>query len=277
MDPYPLSQLSNFIDLLTSQHEPSLNDGFLSVDHVPVFGTQVSQATKNAETTAQRVDRRTWAPNEDVLLISAWLNTSKDPVVANEQKSGTFWKRIAIYYAEFREPSMGAPREAGQCKQWWHKINDLVCKFCGAYDAATRDKTSGMNENDVIKMAHQIYFNDQKKKFNLEHAWKELRNDHKWAEMSTTKTDPSKKRRTDIGQGSCRPPGVKAAKAKGKKATVDGKSCAEFEGMWVFREKEMAIKERLSKMALLESLVAWKETLADYEEDLKKTLIKQLF
>ncbi|XP_024006105.1 glutathione S-transferase T3-like [Eutrema salsugineum] len=295
MDPYPLSQPSNFVDLLTSQHEPSLNDGFLSVDHVPVFGTQLSQATNYAETTAQRVDRRTWVPNEDVLLINVWLNTSKDPVVGNEQKSRTFWKRIAIYYAEFREPSMGAPREAGQCKQRWHKINDLVCKLCGSYEAATRDKTSGMNENDVIKMAHQIYFNDQKKKFNLEHAWKELRNDQKWAELLTTKTDPaSKKRRTEevpyspnpdveeirateIGQGSSRPPGVKAAKAKGKKTTLDGKSCAEFEGMWVFREKEMAIKERLSKMALLESLVARKETLADYEEDLKKTLIQQLF
>ncbi|XP_024010456.1 glutathione S-transferase T2-like [Eutrema salsugineum] len=74
-------------------------------------------------------------------------------------------------------------------------MNDFVCKFCGAFEAATRDKCSGMNANDVIKMAHQIYFSDQKKKFNLEHAWKELRNDQKWSELSTTKTDPTSKKR----------------------------------------------------------------------------------
>ncbi|XP_024007953.1 glutathione S-transferase T3-like [Eutrema salsugineum] len=289
------SQPSNFVDLLTSQHEPSLNDGFHSIDQEPLFSTQCSLATNVGDTTGHRVDRRTWAPNEDVLLISAWLNTSKDPVVSNEQKSGTFWKRIAIYYADNMNRSMSAPREAGQCKQRWHKINDLVCKFCGAFEAAMREKSSGMNENDVLKMAHQIYFSDQKKKFNLEHAWKELRNDQKWAELSTLKTDhTSKKRRSEDvhvspspeveetsdgehGQGSKRPPGVKAAKAKGKRPPSEAKTAVEFGGMWVFREKEMALKERLSKIALLDSLIARKDTLADYEEDLKKTLIQQLF
>ncbi|XP_024015281.1 glutathione S-transferase T3-like [Eutrema salsugineum] len=289
------SQPSNFVDLLTSQHEPSLNDGFHSIDQEPLFSTQCSLATNVGDTTGHRVDRRTWAANGDVLLISAWLNTSKDPIVSNEQKSGTFWKRIAIYYADNMNPSMSAPREAGQCKQRWHKINDLVCKFCGAFEAATREKSNGMNDNDILKMAHQIYFSDQKKKFNLEHALKELRNDQKWAELSTLKTDhPSKKRRSEEvpftpspeveeisagehGQGSKRPPGVKAAKAKGKRPTSEAKSAVEFGGMWVFREKEMALKERLSKISLLDSLIARKDTLAEYEDNLKKTLIQQLF
>ena len=33
-------------------------------------------------------ERRKWSPKEDKILIGAWLNTSKDPVVSNEQKDG---------------------------------------------------------------------------------------------------------------------------------------------------------------------------------------------
>uniref|UniRef100_A0A0D3ECE3 Myb-like domain-containing protein n=1 Tax=Brassica oleracea var. oleracea TaxID=109376 RepID=A0A0D3ECE3_BRAOL len=47
---------------------------------------------------AERRERKTWSPSEDIVLISSWLNTSKDPVVGNEQKSMAFWKRIAAYY-----------------------------------------------------------------------------------------------------------------------------------------------------------------------------------
>jgi len=33
--------------------------------------------------------KRKWSPTEDVVLISAWLNTSKDLVVSNEEKTTT--------------------------------------------------------------------------------------------------------------------------------------------------------------------------------------------
>ena len=111
------------------------------------------------------------------------------------------------------------------CKQRWHKINDLVCKFCGAYEAASREKTSGQNENDVLKLAHQIFYTNHKKKFLLEHAWKELRNDQKWCEALSAKNEgSSKKRKCEDGKDSSssqandmkRPPGVKASKARGK-------------------------------------------------------------
>ncbi|XP_024004925.1 glutathione S-transferase T3-like [Eutrema salsugineum] len=293
MDPF--SQPANFVDLLNSQQEPTLTDGFPSIDPLPVFSTQWSPCATVGDTPGHRGDRRTWTPKEDVLLISAWLNTSKDPVVGNEQKSGAFWQNIAIYFAEHMNPTDGVPRESGKCKQRWHKLNDPVCKFCGAFETATREKTSGMNDNDVLKMAHQIYYQDHKKKFNVEHAWRELRYDQKWSELSTAKTDgPSKKRRiedlpfspneempenrcVDQVQPTNRPIGIKAAKAKNKKTLGEGKTLCEFEGMWVIREKEMAIQERMSKIALLDTLMARKEPLADFEENMKKKLVQELF
>ncbi|KAF2548939.1 hypothetical protein F2Q70_00019964, partial [Brassica cretica] len=70
-----------------------------------------------------------------------------------------------------------------------------------------------------------------------------------------------------------RPPGVKVAKARSKKTMVDGKELSEFQTMWSIKKQDLALKERLSKMKLLDSLIAKQGPLADYEEALKKKLI----
>ncbi|KAF8105186.1 hypothetical protein N665_0162s0061 [Sinapis alba] len=165
--------------------------------------------------------------------------------------------------------------EASHCNQRWHKINDLVCKFCGSYEAASREKSSGQNENDVLKLAYQIFYNYQKKKFTLEHAWKELQNDQKWCDLATAKNDgSSKKRKCEDGADSStsqatenkRPPGVKAAKTSGKKTVVEENSLNEFQSMWTIKQQDLAMKERLHEMSLLESLIGKKEPLAAYED-----------
>ncbi|KAF2543923.1 hypothetical protein F2Q68_00032829 [Brassica cretica] len=43
--------------------------------------------------------------------------------------------------------------------------------------------------------------------------------------------------------------------------------------MWDIKQKDLEVKERLSKMKILESLIAKTEPLAEYEEALKKKLI----
>lgn len=70
------------------------------------------------------------------------------------------------------------------------------------------------------------------------------------------------------------PPGVKAAKSK--KAKVEGKALIEFQSMWDIKKQDLAMKERLSKMSLLDSPIAKKEPLAEYEEAFKKNLINDL-
>lgn len=308
MDSNSYNPTSKFVDLLTSQQQSVFSFGEDSVElsssHVPYFGTQVQEASNfTEESPAARRERRTWTPIDDLVLISVWLNTSKDHVVGNEQRCGTFWKRIAAYFAASPKVAGSEHREPSNCKQRWQKINDTVNKFCGAFEAASREKSSGQNETDVLKLAHEIFYNNHQKKFNLEHAWKELRNDQKWCELSTSKTQGSAKRRKcDDGansstsratemtngeddQGDTRPPGVKAAKgqrkkkdlAEGKKKDLaEGKAVYEFETMWSMKKEDLAMKEKLSKMKLLESLIAKPEPLADYEEALKKRLVTDL-
>ena len=188
MDSSPSTHTSKFVDLLNSQQTISFGN----------FEDCVEQSSNFGPTPAQRRERRKWTPTDDVLLISSWLNTSKDPVVGNEQKSGAFWTRVAAYFAASPQVAGCEQREAAHCKQRWHKMNDLVCKFCGSYEAATREKSSGQNENDILKLAHQIFYSNHNKKFTLDHAWKELRNDQKWCEQSTAKTEGISKKKENV-------------------------------------------------------------------------------
>ena len=76
-------------------------------------------------------ERRKWSPTEDIVLISAWLNTSKDPVVGNEQKAIAFWKRIAGYFASFPKVAGLQKRGETQCKQRWRKLNEVFVSLLG--------------------------------------------------------------------------------------------------------------------------------------------------
>ncbi|KAF3487052.1 hypothetical protein F2Q69_00052571 [Brassica cretica] len=46
--------------------------------------------------------------------------------------------------------------------------------------------------------------------------------------------------------------------------------------MWSIKEKDLAVKERLSKMGLLERLIGKKEPLSEVEEALKDKLITEI-
>uniref|UniRef100_A0A1J3HNP1 Glutathione S-transferase T3 n=1 Tax=Noccaea caerulescens TaxID=107243 RepID=A0A1J3HNP1_NOCCA len=243
MDPYSQSSMDpyrnpgNFVNLLTSQQEPQCRESFLPYvglgsSQDPQFGADLSDQVEVIPE-SRGVERRKWSPTEDIVLCSSWLNTSKDPVVGNEQKGEAFWKRISDCFNSSPNLAGYQRREANHCKQRWHRINEHVNKFVGCYEAAERQKTSGYNESDVMKVAYDIFFADNKVKFNLEHAWIELRDDQKWLTSLTCckGNGSSKKKKVHDPSASsqtvsqpvdpqARPMGVKAAKAKGKRSVT---------------------------------------------------------
>ncbi|KAF8107748.1 hypothetical protein N665_0117s0020 [Sinapis alba] len=259
----------------------------VSASDASVFSSQWNEdGNEDAEIVSDRKERHKWSLTEDVVLISAWLNTSKDPVVGNEQRA------VA--------PKLAALEKRGpvHCKARWGKINEEVCKFVGCYEAATKQRSSGQNEDDVLKMAHAIYFNDYYKKYTLEHAWLELRHDQKWSEASATKDKVQCKRRklddqtvqpsssVQVSHGEeamARPFGVKAAKAKGKKpvskkATLEEeeKERMEFRSIWDIMQADFALKATLNKQKLLDSLIAKTEPLSELEIALENKLINDM-
>uniref|UniRef100_A0A0D3CZB4 Myb-like domain-containing protein n=1 Tax=Brassica oleracea var. oleracea TaxID=109376 RepID=A0A0D3CZB4_BRAOL len=220
--------------------EPSIDT--VSTSDASVFGPEGTEdGNEDAETVSNRKERRKWTPTEDGVLISAWLNTSKDPVVGNEQKANAFWQRIAAYFAASPKLAGLQKRDRTCCKQRWAKINEAVSRFVGCYVAATKQRSSGQNEDDVLKIAHQIFYNDYKVKFTMEHAWLELRHDQKWCGASTDKVQGKRRKLGDQGSQSAtygpgnhvedeaRPVGVKASKAKGKSSVSKQASLEEKE------------------------------------------------
>ncbi|XP_033148590.1 glutathione S-transferase T2-like [Brassica rapa] len=287
MDPRnPYSQSSSYMGLLNSQNFP--------YESFPQFSSQVTDAGTQPEATpVDRKERKKWTPSDDEVLISGWLNTSKDAIVGNDQKSGSFWKRVGEYVAASPHAREGGEtREHLHCKQRWHKINDVVSKFCGAYAAAERQISSGQNETDVLKMAHEIYYADHHSKFILEHAWCVLRYEQKWLNLNTPKPTGSSKRKigepvsdtssTCHGDQDIRPEGVKAAKAK--RNNGQGKSVAEYSTIWemkkedlMMKKEDLMMKEKLSRLAILDSLLTKKDPLTEAEEVVKNKLLAQYF
>ena len=254
-----MARSPSFVNLLASQGSVDLD----SLE-IPFFSSQCPEESSVKE-------RRKWSVKEDIILIGAWLNTSKDSIVSNEQKAGAFWKRIVEYYNSSPLLVGTVPRELGQCKQRWARINDLVYKFAGCYDMALREQRSGQNEDDVMKQALDIFYSDQNMKFNLEHAWRELRHDVKWCSTYLEK-DKDKRKPVDspVPEPKERPIGVKAAKAAGKRhKTGKEEELAKLQGL-------LEMKKQISKQSLLESLLAKPEPLSEMELALKMKLLSEM-
>ncbi|XP_048637582.1 glutathione S-transferase T3-like [Brassica napus] len=291
MNPY--SQSSGYMGLLQNQQESVLheNSPYESFhggsSEIPQFSSKQREApTPPTDIPVERGKRHKWTPADDELLISAWLNTSKDAIVGNNQKSGTFWQRVGDYFlAALLRRDGCESSEHLHYKQRWHKINDQTNKFCGAYAAAERQISSGQNDNDVMKVAHDIFYSDQESKFTLEHAWCVLRHEQKWLSLNTTKGSGNSKRKngepgpqlssTSVTDHELRPEGVKPAKAK--RSNGQEKSVADYTSVWEMRQAELARKEKLSKLAILDILLARKEPLSKAEEVAKNKLLAEYF
>ncbi|XP_023644221.1 glutathione S-transferase T2-like [Capsella rubella] len=197
---------------------------------LPTWSSQHSAGTgisQDAPVVSKR--RKKWNPQDDKVLISAWLNTPKDCIIGNQQKGGSFWQRVGEYYAN--SPTSTESGELGlnvSCKQRWHKINEYTNKFCGCYATAERQNSSGHSDTDVLKVAHEIYYSIYKTRYTMEHCWCLLRFEQKFLNLNTmnspTPTGRSKRKPqeeessqtadSNVPEPEVRPEGVKAAKAR---------------------------------------------------------------
>ncbi|XP_020266391.1 glutathione S-transferase T3-like [Asparagus officinalis] len=95
---------------------------------------------------SQKQSQRTinFSPEEDKLLIAAWLNTSLDPIKGSDQKKNQFWKRITRYFEDHK--SWSDERTEKSLTNRWSKISFSVSRFCGYYVAVEHLRKSGYTE-----------------------------------------------------------------------------------------------------------------------------------
>lgn len=85
---------------------------------------------------------------EDMLLLSGWLNVSMDPVQGNNQTQSTYWNRIWSYYHEHK--NFESDRTPTSLCNRWSAINTSVSKFIGFYNQITGKNQSGVTEQDKV-------------------------------------------------------------------------------------------------------------------------------
>jgi hypothetical protein len=91
---------------------------------------------------------------EDILLISAYLNTSIDSITGRDQKDGKYWERIENYFHENK--TFVTDRNWSSLKHRWGIINKEVSIFCGFHDSIERKNESGKTSNDKVKLLVSI-------------------------------------------------------------------------------------------------------------------------
>uniref|UniRef100_A0A0D3CZC1 Zinc finger GRF-type domain-containing protein n=1 Tax=Brassica oleracea var. oleracea TaxID=109376 RepID=A0A0D3CZC1_BRAOL len=153
----------------------------------------------------------------------------------------------------------------------WGRVNAEVCRFVGCHETALKEQAIGQSENDVMKTAHNIYFNDYNVKFTLEHCWRELRFDQKWRSHSQPK-EKMKEAGAEavLEEEEVRPPGVKASKAAKRKKPN--------EAAYDHIHSILAEKNTISRQKILDRLLAKNiDTLSDNEVALKNKLSLKCF
>lgn len=195
--------------------------------------------TVNEGENAVKQRRSNWSCEEDMLLISAWLHVSKDPIVGTDQKGPRFWLRIWEEYDANRGDFEFQTKT--QVKNHYGKMSSSVIKFNGIYKRISDRHPSGWSESQIMAEAHAIYKQEKKSRFTWEHAWRVLKEEPKW--RAVTKHHFSKRTKTSefgaytsssnpetptscenddgISTPLVRPMGQKAAKRKAKAKVVE--------------------------------------------------------
>ncbi|CAL5079403.1 unnamed protein product [Urochloa decumbens] len=125
-----------------------------------------------------------WTIDEDVRVMSAWIEHSTDSSVGADRAGGHYWGEVVDTYNKTTPPLRR--RNQKQCKDRWHKINKWTDLFECAYVKARRVFTSGYNDQMWIDAAHKFYLDDNKDMvpplgpYVLMEVWKICRDVPKW-------------------------------------------------------------------------------------------------
>jgi hypothetical protein len=112
--------------------------------------TQIGQVAEQSTPPMKGGKKRTrnFTPQEDNMLVTAWLEVSLDPVQGTDQTRSTYWKRIHDYYHEHK--TFESERNISSLSHRWGIIHKSVNRFCGWLTQVQNRKESGLTEQDRV-------------------------------------------------------------------------------------------------------------------------------
>ncbi|WVZ68126.1 hypothetical protein U9M48_017107 [Paspalum notatum var. saurae] len=126
-----------------------------------------AKGKKKTPETSEGLSHRTsnYTVEEDLCLISAWLNVSRDPIVGTNQSHDAYWERIYGYYLEHKPASSQRNKKS---------LN-------------RRPPTMSANRVTMAKSIAIFDSENPKGKWSYTHCWEALRNTKKWEDFKSEK------------------------------------------------------------------------------------------
>ncbi|PVH34910.1 hypothetical protein PAHAL_7G064400 [Panicum hallii] len=273
-----LSSGSYFTDLL-------VNDVEESQDLPPPSQTTNGHAPAAAKGSQGR--SKNFRDEEDILLVSAWLNVGMDAIQGIDQPLGIYWRRIHEYFNANKTFESDCTQDSLMNR--WSIIQHAVNLFCGCLPRIETRNHSGWSVENIIffMYAHllRLHFHvhisvlnlkitnacallkaedNKQKKFAYMHCWKILKDKPKWLErckqIGTARTASSKKQKIVAN------PSPSSAPAN---ATTDTNPSEGGSGRPKGKKKK---KQKLWQRSTIEALdyLMSKMKESDVEKDLKK-------
>ncbi|XP_075674518.1 uncharacterized protein LOC142643673 [Castanea sativa] len=113
--------------------------------NTPVSVSDSPPEVENASSTKEKRGAN-FSVEEDQLLVSAWLNTSVDPVSSNEQTQATFRQKVWEYFTQYNKS--GNTRTITSLLSRWGLISERTNKFAGCMTKVNALHKSGITEQD---------------------------------------------------------------------------------------------------------------------------------
>ena len=128
---------------------------------IPQFSTQLSSSNglsspkntqdfqlSHSESNSKRARGGNFTIEEDLLIVSAWLNISLDAIQGNEQKHKAYWTRLWEYFHKYK--NFASERSQVSLMNRWSTIQLVTNKFCGCYAQIESRNQSGVIEQDKV-------------------------------------------------------------------------------------------------------------------------------
>ncbi|CAO2199954.1 unnamed protein product [Urochloa humidicola] len=170
-----------------SMMHPSMNGPQVFPPAAPVQNDEVEvQEPSSAVPTGKgkstkggsRIKLRNFSPEEDVNLVTLYLEISEDAITNTGQKRERFWERVLQRY-NFRRGSYPV-RSWRSLQSRWELMKPEVSKFASYYSHVVRKNPSGMSDADKTTLAATNFAGVETHPFAYLHCWNIMKDSPNW-------------------------------------------------------------------------------------------------
>ncbi|KAF8673421.1 hypothetical protein HU200_048985 [Digitaria exilis] len=160
--------------------DPSSPIGSAALCGVPAINEEHSESSP--EEGNQTSGRRVWTEEENLRLVSAWLNNSNDPIRGVDKKYDHYWKEVAKEYNKHSPKERR--RTAAQLKTHWNRYAPVVSKFNSCWNRMKNAHASGASDDQIMERAHATFKSENSQKpFLFEYWWRVVKEQPKWGRL----------------------------------------------------------------------------------------------